>query len=86
MKLKVCQREGCYNIFEDDHGQKYCSANCRSMAYYRRKVGDRKVVTYDLRRNCVNCGKLFYAANSLRKYCSGKCRQEHYRQRKELDY
>jgi len=85
MRLKVCARDGCYNVFEDDHGQKYCSPNCRSKEWYKRTMKKHKESKPMIRKNCMNCGKLFYTVSELRKYCSGNCKQQHYRERLKFD-
>lgn len=85
MRMKVCAREGCYNVFDDDHGRKYCSANCRSKAYYQRQIVRLVKPTAAYKGNCRNCGRFFVTLNRYRVYCSDKCKQQHYRERKELD-
>lgn len=62
--------------------QKYCSANCSSLAYYRRNRADisakRKQASAEARalvvKRCPTCGAEFSPEKSLgRKYCSEKC-------------
>lgn len=82
MHLKVCQREGCFNVFDDNHGRKFCSDKCRKLDYYQRVTKDRKPPPLGYRFNCTNCGRLFWTKNRYRKYCSDACKQMHYRERK----
>jgi len=81
MHLKVCAREGCFNVFEDNHGRKYCSPNCRSKGWYKKVTKPLIDKRSMKRKNCMNCGKLFYTVSELRKYCNGNCKQQHYRER-----
>lgn len=84
MRYKVCARQGCFNVFEDDHGRKYCCANCRSKAWYKNQVDGLGLMNQPTKKNCRNCGKYFTANNPLQQYCSGKCKQQHYRERRDL--
>lgn len=67
LQSKVCVI--CSTAYQGTHSSKYCSDQCRAVAYP--KAGPFSVV-------CVTCGVQFVSAQPHGKYCSDPCRAEVY--------
>ncbi len=81
--LKVCARVGCNNVFDAGGARKYCCAACRQSAYRSRYKTENRG-RLQKRKNCFNCGKIFYSHIRTRHYCTDACKQRHYRDRLKL--
>lgn len=81
--LKVCQCADCNNVFETSGARRFCSSKCRQQAYRNR---NRLVSPSDkfIKKNCRNCGKIYWTHIKSREYCSERCKQQHYRERKKM--
>lgn len=73
IRCAYCKKKKIVRKIYVDRGQyKYCSNSCR-------RKGELKGYTKDeLKRTCIECGKVFYAKPSKprRKHCSIKCRKK----------
>jgi predicted nucleic acid-binding Zn ribbon protein len=65
-------------------GRRFCSADCRSLWWYRfvySETQEHRAYVIPVAARCAHCGQEFVGGRNDARYCSGRCRTAAYRAR-----